>query len=132
MAEVALVATQTAWAAGLAGLLVEINAACDDARRRGLRAVAPVRQRAFAARYDDLVAQGRAANPDPPQGRKRDHLRRRSFNLVTAFATHRTAVLRYMYNLDVDWTNNQAEVRHEVARHEWARRREGQPMTLAA
>jgi len=32
----------------------------------------------------------------------------------------------------VPWTNNQAEVRHEVARDEWTRRREGQQMMLAA
>jgi transposase len=109
LAEVALVATQKAWAAGLAALLVEVNAACEDARRRGLKQVAPGRQRAFAARYDALVAEGLAANPAPASGRKRDYLQRRSFNLVTAFATHRKAVLRYMYDLDVAWTNNQAE-----------------------
>jgi transposase len=106
---VAIGVTQTAWAAGLAGLLVEINAACDHARRRGLKALAPMHQRAFAARYDDLVSQGMAANPDPPPGRKRDYVRRRSHNLVVAFATHRTSILRYMYDLDVAFTNNQAE-----------------------
>jgi transposase len=42
LAEVALVATQAAWAAGLAALLVEVNAACEDARRRGLKALAPL------------------------------------------------------------------------------------------
>lgn len=66
-------------------------------------------QRAFAARYDALVADGVAANPAPASGRKRDYVERRSFNLVTAFATHRKAILRYMYDLDVSWTNNQAE-----------------------
>ncbi len=65
LADVATVATQTAWAAGLAALLVEINAACDDARRRGLKRLAPAHPRSFAARYDALVAQGLAANPDP-------------------------------------------------------------------
>jgi len=109
LAEVALVATQTAWAAGLAALLVEINAACDDARRRGLRQLAPVLQRAFASRYDALVAQGLTANPEPAGGRKRDYYQRRSHNLVTAFAEHRRHVLRYMYDLDVAFTNNQAE-----------------------
>lgn len=109
LADVAIVATQTAWAAGLAGLLVEINAACDDARLRGLKQLAPVHQRAFAARYDALVADGVAANPAPASGRKRNYVERRSFNLVSAFATHRRAVLRYMYDLDVSWTNNQAE-----------------------
>jgi transposase len=109
LADVAVVATQRAWAAGLAALLVEINAACDDARRRGLRQLGPTHQRAFAARYDALVAQGTAANPEPAKGRKRDYYQRRSFNLVSAFASHRQAILRYMYDLDVAFTNNQAE-----------------------
>lgn len=109
LADVAGVATQSAWAAGLAALLVEINSACDDARRRGLRQLAPLHQRAFAARYDALVAQGLAANPDPANGRKRDYYQRRSHNLVTAFAEHRRHVLRYMYDLGVAFTNNQAE-----------------------
>ena len=109
LADVAIVVTQTAWAAGLASLLVEINGACDDARGRGLKRLGPSHQRAFAARYDALVAQGLAANPEPTSGRKRDYCQRRSFNLVTAFATHRKAILRYMYDLDVDFTNNQAE-----------------------
>jgi len=108
LADVAVVVTQTAWSSALAVLLVEINAACDDARRRGLQSLAPNRQRAFASRYDTLVAQGFAANKEPTH-RTRDYLERRSFNLVTAFKTHRQSILRYMYNLDVGFTNNQAE-----------------------
>lgn len=107
LASVAEVATQTAWAAGLASLLVEINVACDAARAAGHKALAPTRQRAFRSRYDDLVAEGLAANPDP--GRKRSSLQRQSFNLVTAFGKHRQSVLRYMYDLDVSFTNNQGE-----------------------
>ena len=109
LAEVALVAAQTAWAAGLAALLVEVHTACDDARRRGLKQVAPALQRAFAGRYDALVAQGLAANPEPPNGRKRGYYERRSHNLVCAFRDHRRHVLRYMYDLEVGFTNNQAE-----------------------
>jgi transposase len=108
LADVATVAAQTAWAAGLAALLVEINTACDQARLRGLKTVAPTAKRAFAARYHALVAQGQAANPEPV-GRPRDYLERRSHNLVTAFDTHRTSILRYMHDLDVAFTNNQAE-----------------------
>jgi transposase len=109
LADVAGVATQTAWAAGLAALLVKINTSCDDARRRGLRQLAPVHQRAFTARYDALVVQGVAANPDPDGGRKRDYYQRRSHNLISAFRDHRRHVLRYMYDLEVAFTNNQAE-----------------------
>jgi transposase len=109
LAEVALVDDQSAWATGLAGLLVEINRACEDARTRGLKSLAPTSQRSFAARYDTLVAAGLAANPDPAAGRKRDYYERRSFNLVAAFATHRGSILRYMYDLAVPLTNNQGE-----------------------
>lgn len=76
---------------------------------RGLRQLGPTHQRAFAVRYDSLVAQGQASNPELANGHKRDYYQRRSFNLVTAFATHRQAILRYMYDLDVAFTNNQAE-----------------------
>jgi len=107
LASVAQVATQAAWAAGLATLLVEINTACDAARVAGHRSLAPSRQRGFRSRYDALVAAGLAANPDP--GRKRDSLERASHNLAMAFDTHRKAVLCYMYDLDVAFTNNQAE-----------------------
>lgn len=65
LAAVAQVATQTAWAAGLAALLVEINTACEAARSAGHRSLAPSRQRGFRVRYDTLVAAGLAANPDP-------------------------------------------------------------------
>ena len=109
LAEVATVATQTAWAAGLAALIVEINAACDAARCRGLKSLAPSLQRDFAARYDHLVADGIDANPDPPASIKRDYYQRKSYNLVTAFNTHRRPILRFMYDLDVPLTNNQGE-----------------------
>lgn len=108
LADVDTVATQKRWATGLACLLVEINAACDDARARGLKQLAPVHQRAFAARYDTLVAAATAANPEPAH-RKRDYLERRSHNLAVAFATHHRPILAYMYDLDIAFTNNQAE-----------------------
>ncbi len=102
LADVAIGVTQTAWAVGLGALLVEIIAACEASRRRGLKQLGPSHQRAFAARYDTLVAQGLA---EPASGRKRDYCERRSFNLATAFSTHRKPVLRYMYDLDVAFTN---------------------------
>jgi len=43
-------ASQRCWASGLAGLLIEINDAADDARARGLKSLAPVLKRSFDAR----------------------------------------------------------------------------------
>lgn len=109
LASVATVASQASWAAGLAGLLVEINAAADAARAAGHKRLAPRLARGFSARYDLLVARGHGANPTPPPGHKRDAAERRSYNLVMAFETHKKPILAYMYNLDVGFTNNQAE-----------------------
>lgn len=107
--EVAVVASQRGWAAGFAALLGEINTACDDARLAGHHKMAPSLVRTFTARYDALVAEGTAANPDPSLGRKRDYYQRKSYNLVTAFAVHKRPILRFMNDLDTPFTNNQAE-----------------------
>ncbi len=109
LASVANLAGQESWATGLAGLLVEINAAADAARAAGHKKLAPRLARTFSARYDVLVARGHGANPEPPPGTKRDALQRRSYNLAAAFETHKKPILAYMYNLDVAFTNNQGE-----------------------
>ena len=108
LAEVAVVHTQTAWASGLAALLVEVNGACHAARGRGEHQLAASVRRQYSRRYDELVATGLAANPTP-QHRKRNSLERRSFNLVTAFSAHKTAILRFMNDLQTPMTNNEAE-----------------------
>ncbi len=104
LANVAVAWSQTASPSGLAALLVEINGAYENARLRGLERLAPAHQHALPARYHHLVAQGLEANPEP-EHRKRDYVERRSFNLVTAFSTHRRSILRYMSDLDVCFTN---------------------------
>ena len=109
LASVAAVAAQAAWATALAALLVEINAACDQARSNGYKRLVPRLERTFTERYDTLVAQGIAANPDPAPGHERDRLDRKSYNLAAAFSTHKKAILAYMGNLDVSFTNNQGE-----------------------
>jgi transposase len=108
LADVAVVATQSAWAAGLAALLVEINRACDEARRSGWEQLGLKDKRAFTKRYDVLVAMGLAANKEPAR-RKRNPVERRSFNLATAFVNHKRSILRFMNDIQVPLTNNQAE-----------------------
>jgi transposase len=109
LASVAAVAAQTAWATGLAALLVEITAACEQGRAAGYKRLVPALEQHFTDRYHSLVAQGIAANPDPPPGRQRDRLARKSYNLATAFSTHKKPILAFMTNLDVAFSNNQAE-----------------------
>ncbi len=108
LAEVAVVAAQSTWAAGLAALLVEINNACHAARAAGERELPVAMRRRFSARYDELVAAGLAVNPEPKY-RKRNYVERRSYNLVSAFAVHKRAILRFMSDLQTPMTNNEAE-----------------------
>jgi transposase len=108
LADVAVVATQTAWAVGLAALMVEINNTCHEARQNGWHQLELVTKRKFSKRYDDLVGTGLATNSEPA-GRKRDQVERRSYNLVTAFSTHKNAILRFMNDLQTPATNNEAE-----------------------
>ncbi|MGH9170872.1 MAG: IS66 family transposase [Acidimicrobiales bacterium] len=104
LAEVAVVATQAAWAAGLAALLVEVNSTCIGASRRGWKQLDLSTKRKFSKAYDELVATARAANPEPVH-RKRNPVERRSYNLAKAFADHRPSILRFMNDLQVPMTN---------------------------
>jgi transposase len=108
LSDVAVVATQAAWAAGLAALLVEINNTCHDARAKGWRQLDLSAKRKFSRRYDELVQMGVAANPKPAH-RDRNKVERRSQNLVTAFATHKKSILQFMNDLGTPMTNNEAE-----------------------
>jgi len=114
--EVGAVASQREWASGLARLLLEINKACDQARLAGHLRLAPTLVRDFTARYDTLVAAGIAANPDPASGRKRDYYERKSFNLVTAFATHKKPILRFMNDLDTPLRTTRPSVTSDPGR----------------
>lgn len=112
LASVAEIATQQAWATGMADLLREANKACWVARAAapdgspaeldiGLR-------RSIKIRYGRYVQAGLRANPDP-QHRKRNSLEREAYNLAAALDTHRHETLRFIDDLTVGFSNNQAE-----------------------
>jgi transposase len=115
-----------AWAGELAEWL---SMACFEATRAnaaGADRLEPAILAGLRGRYDQIIVKGHAANP-PPRPPRRRGLPKRSAaaNLLTRLDTHRGEVLRFLHDLRVPFTNNQAELRHEVARCEWTRRREG-------
>jgi hypothetical protein len=85
------------------------------------------------ARYQRLLADGQVANPPPrPRPGQRGRARRcPAANLLGRLDAHRAQVLRFLGDLRVPFDNNQAEVRHEVARCEWTRRWEGRVTSVA-
>ncbi len=96
------------WANDMAALLKEMNNAAHDARDRGDSALAAKLLETFLVRYDTIVENGLAANPQPPH-RGRDYLERKSFNLVAALDTLKPEATRFATDLRVPMTNNLAE-----------------------
>ena len=106
------------WALGMARFLRQACHAVTLARRRG----SPLSPRFLAwlsARYDRLLAQGLAFHhvqpplaPVTPAGerKRRGRVRRRvGHNLLLRLQTHKDAVLRFLADPAVPFTNNQAE-----------------------
>ena len=117
----------------MAELLVDAKLVADRARAAGVQRVEDAARAKLHARYQRLLADGQAANPPPPAGGRRRGRAPRSpaARLLVRLDAHRDEVLRFLDNLGVPFDNNQAEVRHEVARCEWARRWEGRVTSVA-
>jgi transposase len=104
-------AYQQTWATELKALLRAMKTAADQARGAG-RARLPAAQRAdFVARYEALLAGGRAANPPPvrrpgQRGRLKQSPAR---NLLDRLTLGQEQVLAFLNDLAIPFDNNQAE-----------------------
>lgn len=109
LAGVAQVDSQKPWATAMIELLVETKRKADAARAAGLHALPKAQRAALRARYNRIVVDALAANPEPAAGRKRNTLERASYNLAVALRDHAEEVLRFTVDLAVPFDNNQAE-----------------------
>jgi transposase len=107
-----------AWADELATLLVTAKDVVDTARAAGHARLDAVTRATFAAHYEHLLAQGRAANPppaappDPPPGtpkRRGRQKQTKAQNLLDRLTAHRAAVLAFLDDFRVPFDNNLAE-----------------------
>ena len=67
LASVAVVWDQQDWASSMTELLVKMKQAAEDARKVGRRHLGAKKLDSFLRRYDRVVAQGLAANPERPR-----------------------------------------------------------------
>ncbi len=96
------------WANDLAALLTEMNNAAHAAQAKGKSHLSRRMLNGFLSRYDSLAATGLAANP-APIGRDRDTIEKDGYNLASALTKLKTEATRFASDLDVPFSNNEAE-----------------------
>ena len=108
------------WAQAMADTLLEAHRIATLARSDGRDTLSENELRTIDRLYTGALARARIDNPTSDHSVLAGHAR----TLAARFETHRTVILRFTTNLAVGFTNNAAEVRHEVARCEWTRWKE--------
>jgi transposase len=96
------------WAKRMRALLLEMNSAAHGARAKGQVRLARRTRDEFLARYDAIVEDALVANT-ALLSRERNSLERESYNLAVALQRRRSEVTRFIVDLSVPFTNNEAE-----------------------
>lgn len=109
LAAIAEIDGQAGWAEAMAELLTDAKNAVDEARILGRTGMPAVTLCELRARYERIIDQGWAANPDPPPGRKRTKRQREPVNLLNRLDTQDFEVQASWVNFAVPFDNNQAE-----------------------
>jgi transposase len=116
-----------AWAQQAIDALLALGKAAEAARAAGETAIGPE----ILAEHEDWHRKAAAAGIALNAGR-RGKLQQKRHALATRMQTRGDDYLRYARDLRIPFTNNEAEVRHEVARVEWVTRKEGRQLAMAA
>jgi transposase len=107
LAGIAEVPGHRAWCEQMTTTLLEANKACDQARTRGQPHLGPAALSAINDAYQAALRAALAATSTDrphPKGPQRD-----AANLACALHEYQTEILAYTRDLDVPFTNNQAE-----------------------
>jgi len=101
------------WAADMHDFLLDLHEACQQWRLLHLSAVPPIERDDWVARYFEILAAGYAAQPPPPASSAGARTGRRkqskAKNLLDALMARAEQVLALLDDLQIPFTNNQAE-----------------------
>lgn len=99
------------WAEEMHTLLLDMNTAVKEAREKGLKHLDPTEVADWNARYEAILQEGYLANPPPSDGTLRGGRRKQGAarNLLNRLKKYQDAVLRFLVDFSVPFTNNQAE-----------------------
>jgi transposase len=102
------------WAQTMINLLTETKQAVVTAKALGQHALSPAQLADFRKQYDQILAEGLAANPPPQRTEEQIGKRGRikqtpAKNLLDRLRDHPDMVLAFMYDFKVPFDNNQAE-----------------------
>ena len=92
------------WARGLIDLLESAVSACHQARASGTEGKGLADRGVLEAAYDQLVAEGLRENPPPLVGQAS-----KAVNLLERLEAYKASCLRFLSDLSVPFTNNEAE-----------------------
>jgi transposase len=102
------------WAQEMHTLLLDMNTAVKEAKEQGFKCLSPTEVTDWKAQYEALLKEGYQANPNAPpdvslpvKGGKRKQSAAR--NLLDRLSKYQDAVLRFLGDFSVPFTNNQAE-----------------------
>jgi transposase len=100
-----------AWAAELIALLLDMKAACEQARAAGLASLHPLEVADWQAQFVAIVATADATTPyaQAPPGHKGRVKQSAARNLLDRLLADQQAVLAFLHRLVVPFDNNQAE-----------------------
>jgi transposase len=103
--------TDQHWAQRMMGLLRRANQRCEVARQKGKTALTARQIRWIGKSYEAVLAEGAADNPSATRQNKRRGRIKQSFafNLISRLRGHADAVLRFITDLRVPFTNNLGE-----------------------
>jgi transposase len=98
------------WAGHMKTLLREMRTAVEHAHAAGATQLERSARDRFVARYEALLADGVAQNPQPPPPRRRGRRKQSPVrNLLDRLWTYEHEVLRFLVDFAVPFDNNQAE-----------------------